>query len=366
MTSLLEAKKSLQGVLLQRPDVVGVGLNYDTKSIRVYVNTDDVKEHLDPIPPRMAGFPIEIIQIPNLKQLSTMGYRGERYRPVVGGVSASHPSVTAGTVGAILIDGNTGNKLLLSNNHVFANCDSLDQRGASIGDPIYQPGVYDGGTNQDIVATLMKWIPFANQDEMNIVDAALALPTDQSLVSPYILADPSDNLVQVQGVRPVSSAISVKKYSRTTDVKHGKIVDWDFTVAVEYEDGRSHNFTDQILVQIETEGGDSGSVLLDNDNYVVGLIFAGGTDAFGQYFGVANKIRNVLAMLGGNVDIMDGLSPAYITEPKPTLIVQDVSAHAESSDASDQSVTSAGMLIAGIGAVGALALWQHLNKRKIQ
>ena len=172
--------------------------------------------------------------------------------------------------------------------------------------------------------------------------------------------------LEIKGVRSVSSKIPVKKYSRTTDVRRGMIVDWDFTVSVEYEDGRDHTFVDQILVGIETGGGDSGSILLDEDDYAVGLIFAGGTDASGRYFGVANKIRNVLAMLGGDINIMNGLSPSYITEPKPTITMEDVSARSMAAEETPNigGIPVIDIAIAGIGIVGAAALWKHLNNRK--
>lgn len=360
MVSILEAKKSIQEILLQRPDVIGVGLDYNKQTIRIYVNNEDVTEELADIPPMMAGFPIEIVQSPTFRQLSGGSYRTERYRPAVGGISASHPQVTAGTIGAIIVDQKTGNKLLLSNNHVFANSDALDNHRANMGDPIYQPGAYDGGTAADTIAVLYKWIPFEPGDGLNIVDAALAMPLDQNEVSPYILINDYDDLIQVRGVRSVSGKINVKKYSRTTNADRGVVVDWDFTVAVDYEDGRTHNFTDQILIQIETEGGDSGSILLDEDNYAVGLVFAGGTDSTGQWFGVANKIRTVLAMFGGDIDISEGLTETSISEPKPFITVTEMA----SSSVQDSGLQIGGIVAAGIGVVTAIAVWQHLNKGK--
>ena len=225
---------------------------------------------------------------------------------------------------------------------------------------VWSGNSYDGGTEADTVARLYKWIPFAPGDDLNIVDAALAMPLDQNDVSPYILINDFDDLIQVRGVRSVTSKIPVKKYSRTTDTDRGTVIDWDFTVAVDYEDGRTHNFTDQILIQIETEGGDSGSILLDEDNYAVGLVFAGGTDSSGQWFGVANKIRTVLAMFGGDIDISEGLTETSITEPKPQHIV--VTEMATATSVQDNGLPLQSIAIAGIGVIGAFAVWQHLNK----
>ena len=346
MVSILEVKKSIQGLILNRPDVVGVGISLDRQTIRVYVNYDDVTEPLPEIPSMMSGYPIELVESTGFNQLRG-GYRAKRYRPVVGGISASHPDVTAGTIGGVVIDRSSGKKLLLSNTHVFANSDAVDDHRANVGDAILQPGSYDGGSDNDVVATLYKWVPFSEKDGMNIVDAALAMPVDQNMVSPYILADNGNDLIRVEGVKSVSSPIHVKKYSRTTNADRGVVIDWDFSVAVDYEDGKTHNFEDQILARIETEGGDSGSLLLDEDNYAVGLIFAGGSDVTGQYYGVANKIRTVLAMLGGDgVDVSDGLTQTSVTEPKPQLEVEDVTARSVSSSAID-AATCAGIVCRG-------------------
>jgi hypothetical protein len=355
LTSLLEVKKSLSEVLLKREDVIGVGVDNDKQTIRVYVNNEDLKEELPPIPSMMSGYPIELIPVPGFMPL---GFRSSRYRPVVGGVSASHPSVTAGTIGAVITDRMSGNKLLLSNNHVFANADSVESPKASEGDPILQPGVVDGGDMDDVVATLYRWVPFTDKG-LNLVDAALALPLDQSMASPYILMDGNNDLLQIHGIKSVTSPINVKKYGRTTGMDRGKVLDWDFDVSVDYEDGTTRNFTDQILAEIETQGGDSGSLLLDDNNNAVGLVFAGGVDKSGHWFGVANKIRNVLAMFGGDVDISDGWVDNTKTEPKPALIIQEKSVNAMV--ATGNATPFVTILIAGAGLVGAALVWKHLN-----
>jgi hypothetical protein len=322
MTSLIETKKSIEELLLLREDVIGVGINQDRQSIRIYVNTEGLTKELPPLPASMSGFPVEIIQVPGFVQASSEGFRTYRYRPVVGGVSAAHASVTAGTVGAVVVDRVSGMKLLLSNNHVFANTDSVNRHMANEGDAVLQPGPIDGGDTSDAVATLYRWVPFVD-DKLNLVDAALALPMDQNDVSPYVLDNEHNELFQIRGIKSVSSPITVKKYGRTTGTNRGKVVDWDFSVAIDYEDGKTRNFTDQILLEMEIQGGDSGSILFDENNYAVGLICAGGMDISGKWFGVANKIRNVLIMFGGDVDISDGWVESSVTEPKPQLIVEE-------------------------------------------
>ena len=307
MASILEVKKSVEGFLLKMDEVVGVGIDEGNQHIRVYV-LQEYCENCDQIPNRISGYDVDIIPIPGLETLTAAtSYRSMRFRPVVGGVSAAHTNVTAGTIGAVIRNKNTGEKLLLSNNHVFANTSSTRNSRAGVGDSIIQPSGLDGGNITDTIATLYTWIPFDDNGE-NIVDAALARPINQNDVSPYILADEELNVIPIKGIKSVVSAIPVKKYSRTSGVDYGKVLDWNFTVMVDFDDNISRKFVDQILVDLETRGGDSGSLLLDSDNNAIGLIFAGGVDKNGNWFGVANKIRNVLAMFGGDVDISNGWS----------------------------------------------------------
>jgi len=364
MVSLLEAKKSIEEVFIQREEIIGIGTDEEKQHIRIYVLQDEYDRTIPDIPRMMAGYPIDIIPIPGFMPLDAASYRSSRFRPVVGGVSAAHHSVSAGTVGSVIRDKNTGNKLFLSNNHVFANtCSRTNLRGR-IGDHIYQPGSADGGTESDTIATLYKFIPF-NDDGKNLVDAALALPISQDIASPYILIDGESNTVAIKGVRPVTERIKVKKYSRTSTVDWGRVLDWNFTVAVDFDDGKTRNFVDQILVEIETRGGDSGSMLLDEDNNAVGLIFAGGVDKNGKWYGVANKIRNVLAMFSSeDVDISDGWSASHaMMESPPQFNMEAVSLELEEIPQQDNTIRNA--LIAGAGMVAAAALWQHLNRREL-
>jgi hypothetical protein len=318
MVSILSAKKMAEEAFLRRSDIIGVGVDEVEKIIKLYINCEKTCD-IDSIPHTIGGYPVEIVPLGSFAPLSDGGYRTYPFRPVVGGISAAHVNVSAGTIGAVIRDKYTGMKLILSNNHVFANTSSTTNGWAHEGDIIIQPGRADLGiVGEDNIATLYRWIPFQDT-KMNIVDAALALPINQEDAVMYILADHELNVIPVLGVSPVSSAIRVKKYSRTSDVDWGRVIDWNFSVGVEYKDGITRTFTDQLLVQIQTQGGDSGSLLLDENDKAVGLIFAGGQDELGVYYGVANKIRNVLIMFGGDVDISEGWSVESIIDPAPVF-----------------------------------------------
>src|SRR5206468_1580154 len=61
----------------------------------------------------------------------------KRQRPAPLGFSVGHPAITAGSIGARVVDGSR-TVYVLSNNHVLANSND-----ASIGDATLQPGPYD-------------------------------------------------------------------------------------------------------------------------------------------------------------------------------------------------------------------------------
>jgi hypothetical protein len=65
-------------------------------------------------------------------------------------------------------------------------------------------------------------------------------------------------------------------------------------------DGRVALFTGQIIVEKEgmCAGGDSGSVVLTEDNRIVGLLFAGSDQAM-----IANPWGEVKSALGVEVDV---------------------------------------------------------------
>ncbi|MCZ6508251.1 MAG: hypothetical protein O7A04_09440, partial [Acidobacteria bacterium] len=98
-------------------------------------------------------------------------------RPVPIGVSTGHPAITAGTIGARVIDSDNV-YYALTNNHVYAN-----QNAANIGDDVIQPGTYDGGSSPaDNIGTLsaFKAIVFSTSAN-NVIDAAIALSSTANL-----------------------------------------------------------------------------------------------------------------------------------------------------------------------------------------
>ena len=124
--------------------------------------------------------------------------------------------------------------------------------------------------------------PMINEPGNNTVDCAIARPLSADLVDPDIL-----NIGIPTGVGTVTLGIPVQKSGRTTD----QITQLDVTVSVVYGT-QIAVFRNQLVADAMSQGGDSGSVVLDMDRQVVGLLFAGSTSTT-----IMNPIQLVLDIL---------------------------------------------------------------------
>jgi hypothetical protein len=195
--------------------------------------------------------------------------RTGRYRPILGGISIGHFNITAGTLGIILKD-RDGDDVILSNNHVLACSSSVGKQRAQVNDDILQPGRYDGGLRpQDRVAGLKKWVPI-DETGINYIDAATA-KIDSGIQFKYEILD----LVYPKGFGTAKVNEFVKKSGRTSEVTNGPVYTDNATVTINYGEFIA-TFTDLYLV-INPFGspGDSGSAVLNSNNELIGLLFAG-------------------------------------------------------------------------------------------
>jgi len=88
----------------------------------------------------------------------------------------------------------------------------------------------------------------------------------------------------------------VQKFGRTTGYTQGTIIQIDVTAAVDY-DGATATFHDQLMAGAMSQGGDSGSAVLDDEKRVVGLLYAGSDVST-----LINPIEDVLTAL--NVELV--------------------------------------------------------------
>jgi hypothetical protein len=229
----------------------------------------------------------------------------KRLRPAEGGYSVGHFKITAGTIATCVYDILPGGTIsppahgigvppkfyILSNNHVLANSNA-----AALGDPVLQPGPFDGGTDPaDRIARLSRFIPITFEPPVprpahnNLVDAAVAEGQFHDLDREIYWNG------YVRGWRRkagVTVGTLVKKTGRTTNFTTGRITAINATVDVNYGGGKIARFKDQIITTNISAGGDSGSLVTTLDNVAVGLLFAGSSIAT-----IVNQIENVRSLL---------------------------------------------------------------------
>lgn len=292
--------------LLDYPNVIGWGTGHkrirgkltDQPATVVLVTEKVLEIQLGPndlIPEEFDGRLTDVLPVGIVRALVD---RTIRHRPAPGGVSIGHHAITAGTLGTIVEDAANGTRLILSNNHVLANSNEGKK-----GEAIYQPGPVDGGQLADTIAYLERFVPidfgqggclplpsFLNPKQQgNLVDAALAKPLSDADISDGIL-----EIGLVSGILPAFLGQAVRKSGRTTGLTHSSIQVIDATVQVQYGAGKIALFEDQLITGPMSQGGDSGSLVVDEtEDAAVGLLFAGSNEVT-----ILNKISNVTQLLG--------------------------------------------------------------------
>ena len=371
----LAAQERHTAALMRIPGVVGtaVGLLPNGEAVvRLYL------EH-----PNVAGLPDVLDGVAVRRQVTgRIMARSDptlKLRPAPVGYSVGHPAITAGTIGARVVNPSTLSVFLLSNNHVLANSND-----ATLGDPILQPGPFDGGVAADQIATLFAFraIDFAGGG--NTMDAAIASTTLSVLSN----STPTDDGYGVPNAQVFNDANSdglfdnknallnlpVQKYGRTTKLTHGTITGINATLNICYEVlfifcVKQATFVDQVVIEpgVFSGGGDSGSLIVTDDLNLnpVGLLFAGSETQT-----IANRIDLVLNHFGVRIDAGDappvdlldvaiqGVSgPASVTVGNTANIVVTIrNAGSENlTSAFDVSLTDAtGNVVIGTQSVAAL------------
>jgi hypothetical protein len=212
----------------------------------------------------------------------------QRARPAMGGYSIGHYRITAGTAATGAYElrpfpGKPASYYILSNNHVLANSNN-----ARLGDPILQPGPHDGGRYPaDFIGRLERFIPIRFDGTCNYVDAAIAKTRFEWFTREIYYIGYTASLW-----KPASVGMIVKKTGRTTNFTTGRVTVVNATVNVNYGGGKVGKFCRQILTTDMSAPGDSGSLVLDQANNPIGLLFAGSSVVT-----IMNPINYVQALL---------------------------------------------------------------------
>lgn len=280
-------KNAVEEDFLQKKNVVGVGIgqkwtngiNTKEDAILVFVDNKKRKNELSSdglIPTSVNGVKTDVVGRSGC--FKAQGIYTNKIRPVTPGYSVGHPIITAGTIGGIFRDFND-EIVALSNSHVLANCGRYVNRG----DKIYQPGVYDGGGSNDSVGKLKyhrglavgsRGVAWNNADRHHIYgynfedSAVMSIDVDVDHKIPVVgfIKDFREDTLTV--------GETLQKSGRTTGYTTASVIATGVTANVDYGFA-TLRFRDQIATNAMSSGGDSGSVTLDANNNVVGLLFAG-------------------------------------------------------------------------------------------
>lgn len=313
--------------LFARANVVATGVGYKVSngqrtgelSIVCSVEAKVPRAQLasrDLVPDAIDGVPTDVVATGRLRALHDPK---SRWRPAPGGVSIGHRDISAGTLGCIVHRGEEA--FILSNNHVLAASNAGTE-----GDAILQPASYDGGRDpEDRIATLAEFVPLRWLEEEsgcgvanaaaraasavarafgsgarlravsqevreNLVDAALARPLSADLVSATVA-----EIGEIAGTARAELGTAVQKSGRTTGFSSGEIVQVEVTADIWYDE-RVARFTDQLMADGMSQGGDSGSAVFDMENRLVGLLFGGGEGAT-----LINRFEHVMDAFGVSV-----------------------------------------------------------------
>lgn len=333
MELFLEHLRAYGTSLFRRRHVVGVGIGEKEVGGRptgetclvVLVEQKLPVEALaqrDRVPRYIGELATDVMEVGRVSMLVSEEGRKQRLRPARPGVSIGHFASTAGTLGALVRDRKSGALMILSNNHVLANLTSGKDGRARIGDPILQPGPYDGGRLEDEIASLERFLPIHPESEEpacsvalgaerignrllrlirlhyrlrleragrqdNLADAAVARVTRPGTVAAEIL-----EVGGVRGVQEPRVGTKVMKSGRTSGVTRGRIRAIHATISVQMGDLRPARFRDQVVLSAMAWPGDSGSLVLTPDGRAVALLAAGSSLA-----SIAAPIQTVLDLL---------------------------------------------------------------------
>ncbi len=298
--------------------------------IRVYVAAKRPDAELRPderIPREIAGVPTDV----NVLRRHEFTVDTTRYRPLKGGSlisnrivgpneSGTRTLMELGTFGCTATLTRDGSPVLLSNWHV------LTRFGARAGDPIFQPPpLYVPAYDQADLP--VRPAPWDREDAIAfIVDAKITDKVDAGIARLDVSSccrccgldfrdeivglsssghPPSNNIL---GMRAAVAGATVYKVGVATGRTVGTIVDASTGDLQGSMDGVDYTLTGQIEIasadttQVFSGRGDSGSALIDDDGWIVGLIF-GSADSPPDARSYANHIADVCSALGITINL---------------------------------------------------------------
>jgi hypothetical protein len=177
--------------------------------------------------------------------------------PLVGGVSVGSVNGLAGTLGAIVWDETDGSPCALANWHVLAGV------GGEVGQPCFQPSLFDGGRHDDVIGHLKRW----HLGELG--DAAIAELNDSR---DFASGENLGMWHPISGYdRPVLN-LEVRKWGRTTGFTQGFVDGIHLSTNIDYGSGVIRHFEEQFHIaplfrgEEVSQSGDSGALVVTSYN----------------------------------------------------------------------------------------------------
>lgn len=318
---------------------LGIGRHGTSGDYCIQFFVDDASRELWPgagkaaLPSNYRGMPLVLVQMPraslviaetaNLPVASPSNWAPIRnyVEVTVGGISGANTNLSgqSGTIG-YLCRGKSilrrRNVYLLSNSHVFVD---LLRTEINNNDLIIQPSPGEVAIRKETIGKLHAYLPlrFSGPSQPNIIDAAIGkLNSGRS----YQAVLPAIGAVRGYVARQdVAIGEAARKFGRTTGYTEGSVFSVNMDAWITYSaNGESAFFKNQLLIAPSSPAapefvapGDSGSLVVDDERYAIGLICAGPPRSreslthqpeqptppdvitIGGY-GIANPIENVL------------------------------------------------------------------------
>ena len=318
---MLSQLDSIKATLLKKAGVIAVGIGVKERrgefteeiSIRVFVDAKRPLQDIAPedvIPPVIEGFKTDVI-LPYVIQEDAFVEREDKndYRPIKGGIaigSEINKNPYGGTLGWFgkLAD-NT--PILLTNKHVLYDSTlTINTTKVKVGQHTYSSCCCcDCGVIGESIIGI----------KSDTVDCAIAKINSSETPNLVITNGATSQTLRVRATAAAVVNGVVRKIGARSGFTTGKVVHiGDTAVATDPAGGAIEIQSDQIIIipdptetyEIEngkkafSNSGDSGSIVLDANNDIVGLNWGGIPDSNSVRLSIANHISNVLSALSTN------------------------------------------------------------------
>jgi hypothetical protein len=318
---LSELLPQAKAILMAYPGVreVAVGVKEvdgeptEMVAFRVYVvqkKAEAAVASSEMIPPQVLGVPTDVVLEPTPRLIEDT----DKYRPLLGGVQIGNDTSSGtGTLGCIAQLTTDNSMVMLSNHHVMMD------GGAAVGEKVGQPEISCCCCCKgNIIGTVL------NALNNTLVDCAIARITDQ----PGFIMEVVDiglllGSAPLVGGSTVLPNDRVRKRGKRTELTIGTVLTPSMSIGTKIS---QIEIVPTAEFQRFAYFGDSGSVVVNDTNQVVGLLYA--IDSATETRGYANIITNVMAAM--SIRIIDGgtagtipLGSAAIAEDTALLEVDE-------------------------------------------